>query len=90
MLTAGFILHFLSRLYTPQLTKGPAMAMEKVFAPSVVRPPCASRIAWNSSTMMPSTAMTGAPNSTAPRPVPVGWLDEPLTLGILSADSTKA
>ena len=40
--------------------------------------------------MMPSTAMGGAPKRTAPRPVPVGWLEEPETLGILRAERTKA
>ena len=64
--------------------------MEKVLAPRVVRPPWASSSAWNSSTMMPSTAMGGAPKRTAPRPVPVGWLEEPETLGIFSAERTKA
>ena len=32
------------------------MAMLKVLAPSVVRPPWASSTAWNTSTMSPSTA----------------------------------
>ena len=40
--------------------------------------------------MSPSTAMTAGPNKMAPKPVPVGWLDEPVTLGIFRADSTKA
>lgn len=66
------------------------MAMEKVLAPRVVRPPWAKSSAWNKSTMMPSTAMGGAPKSTAPSPVPVGWLEEPDTLGSFKAERTKA
>src|SRR5215210_8041279 len=63
--------------------------MEKAFAPSVVRPPCASSSAWNSSTILPSRAITGGRNSTAPAPVPVGWLELPVTDGSLIALSTK-
>ena len=69
---------------------GPAMAMEKVLAPRVVRPPWASSRAWNSSTMRPSTVITRGPNRIAPRPTPVGWEQEPDTEGIFRADSTKA
>ena len=74
----------------PMLTKGPAIAIENVLAPRVVRPPWANKIAWNSKTIMPRIDITGAPKSTAPNPVPVGWLEEPVTLGILRAESTKA
>lgn len=58
--------------------------------PSVVSPPCASSSAWNSSTMMPITLIALGPNRMAPSPVPVGWELEPVTLGILRAESTKA
>ena len=63
--------------------------MENTFAPRVVRPPCASRIAWKSSTMVPRKARTGGLNSTAPAPVPVGCEDEPVTEGSFTADSAK-
>src|SRR3954470_24154406 len=65
------------------------MAMENAFAPSVVMPPCASSSAWNSSTIVPSRAITGGLNRTAPSPVPVGWLELPVTEGSLIALSTK-
>src|SRR3954453_18832016 len=65
------------------------MAMENAFAPSVVMPPCASSSAWNSSTIVPSRAITGGLNKTAPSPVPVGWLELPVTEGSLIALSTK-
>ena len=69
---------------------GPAMAMEKVLAPRVVRPPWASSRAWNSRTISPSTAMVMGPNRMAPRPTPVGWEQEPLKEGSFRAESTKA
>ena len=40
--------------------------------------------------MLPSTAITFGPNSTAPSPTPVGCEQLPVTDGIFSADSTKA
>src|SRR6185437_8228651 len=46
-----------------------SIAIEKIFAPRVVMPPCASKSAWNSNTIAPITLMTGGPKSTAPRPV---------------------
>src|SRR4051794_27576430 len=52
-------------------------------------PPWASSNAWNSSTTVPSSAITGGLNRTAPRPVPVGWLELPVTEGSLIALSTK-
>src|SRR3954471_12313265 len=52
-------------------------------------PPWASSNAWNSSTTVPSSAITGGRNRTAPRPVPVGWLELPVTEGSLIALSTK-
>src|SRR3954471_18684625 len=63
--------------------------MEKAFAPSVVMPPCASSSAWNSSTTVPRSAITGGRNRTAPAPVPVGWLELPVTDGSLIALSTN-
>lgn len=45
--------------HTAYATHGPTMAMEKTFAPRVVRPPCASNIAWNSRTMVPMKAIIG-------------------------------
>src|SRR3954453_14124502 len=63
--------------------------MEKAFAPRVVMPPCASSSAWNSRTIVPSRAITGGRNRTAPAPVPVGWLELPVTDGSLIALSTK-
>src|SRR3954467_4328810 len=63
--------------------------MAKALAPSVVSPPCASSSAWNSSTIVPSSAITGGRNSTAPAPGPVGWLELPVNEGSLIALSTK-
>src|SRR5215210_4286304 len=63
--------------------------MEKALAPSVVSPPCASSRAWNSSTIVPRTAMTGGRKRIEPTPVPVGWLELPVTLGSLMALSTN-
>ena len=59
------------------------------FAPSVVSPPCASNSAWNSSTIVPSAAMTGGRKMMAPSPVPVGCDELPVTDGNLMADSTN-
>ena len=67
-----------------------AMHIMEGYLPKVVRPPCASSSAWKSRTMMPMTLMAEGPNRMAPRPVPVGWELEPVTLGIFKADSTKA
>jgi hypothetical protein len=39
--------------------------------------------------MVPSAAMTGGRKITAPRPVPVGCDEEPVTDGSLIAESTK-
>src|SRR3954452_3200849 len=52
-------------------------------------PPWASSNAWNSSTTVPSSAITGGLNRTAPSPVPVGWLELPVTEGSLIALSTN-
>src|SRR3954447_19134446 len=65
------------------------MAIEKAFAPSVVIPPWASSSAWNSRTTVPRSAITGGRNRIAPAPVPVGWLELPVTDGSLIALSTK-
>src|SRR5512143_330249 len=65
------------------------MAMENTLAPNVVMPPWASSKAWNSSTMVPSTAMTEGPNRIEPRPVPVGWEQLPVTEGSFKADKTN-
>src|SRR3954470_16634659 len=75
--------------YAAYPAHGPTIAIENAFAPSVVRPPWASSNAWNSSTTVPSSAITGGLNRTAPRPVPVGWLELPVTEGSLIALSTK-
>ena len=45
--------------------------MENVFAPIVVKPPCASKIAWNNKTIIPRMETALGPNKIAPRPVPV-------------------
>ena len=66
------------------------MAMEKTLAPSVVKPPCAISKAWNTRTIVPSNAITDGPNTMAPKPVPVGCEHDPVTLGIFSAERTKA
>src|SRR4051794_23323427 len=65
------------------------MAIEKAFAPSVVIPPWASSSAWNSRTTVPRSAITGGRKRIAPAPVPVGWLELPVTDGSLIALSTK-
>ena len=84
-----FTLHLRHRRYIPYATKGPAIAMEKVLAPRVVRPPWARRIAWNKRTMIPSILTVLGPNKMAPSPVPVIWEQLPVTDGIFSADSTN-
>src|SRR5215213_6191762 len=65
------------------------MAIENALAPSVVSPPWASSSAWNSSTIVPRIAITGGRKRIAPTPVPVGWLELPVTLGSLIALSTN-
>ena len=64
--------------------------MENALAPSVVIPPCAISSAWNTSTIVPSRAITGGRKRIAPNPVPVGCELDPVTDGIFSADSTNA
>lgn len=63
--------------------------MLNVLAPSVVKPPCASRTAWKTRTITPNTEAAGTPNKIAARPVPVIWLQLPVTEGILSEEITK-
>src|SRR3712207_5900473 len=63
--------------------------MANALAPSVVSPPCASSSAWNSNTIVPSSAITGGRNRTAPAPGPVGWLELPVNEGSFTALSTK-
>ena len=46
-------------------------------------------MAWNSSTIVPSRAITGGLNRIAPSPVPVGCELDPVTDGIFSAESTN-
>ena len=65
------------------------MPMLNTFAPRVVIPPWASSSAWKSSTIVDRKAITGGRNSTAPRPVPVGCDELPVTEGSLIEDSTK-
>ena len=65
------------------------MAIEKQLAPSVVSPPCASRIAWNKRTIRPKILVTQGPKRIAPRPVPVIWEQLPVTDGILRDEITK-
>ena len=65
------------------------MAIEKVFAPSVVRPPCAKRIAWNISTIIPRMLTALGPKRIAASPVPVICEQDPVTEGILSEERTK-
>ena len=89
MTTLRFIEVFERPLYRPKETSGPAMAIEKQLAPSVVRPPCASRTAWKIRTMSPRTLVAVGPKSMAPRPVPVMCELEPVTLGILSEEITN-
>ena len=59
-------------LYTNQAMNGPTIPIEKMFAPKVVNPPCASNKAWNKSTTVASTAVTAGPNNAAPNPLPQG------------------
>ena len=73
----------------PQATNEPTMAIEKTLAPSVVMPPCPSSSAWNASTIVPTRTITHGPNKTAPRPIPVGCDELPVTDGSLSAERTK-
>ena len=63
--------------------------MEQQLAPSVVRPPCASRMAWKMRTMRPRTLVAVGPKSMAPSPVPVMCELDPVTLGILSEEMTN-
>ena len=65
------------------------MAMEKVLAPSVVSPPCASRIAWKSSTIIPRIETALGPKRMAPSPVPVIWEQLPVTDGIFKEEITN-
>ena len=65
------------------------MAIENVLAPRVVMPPWPSSSAWKIRTMRPMRTITQGPNNTAPRPMPVGCEELPVTDGSLSADSTK-
>ena len=70
----------------PQKT---AIAIENVLAPSVVSPPCASRIAWNSRTIMPRILTAVGPKRMAPIPVPVICEQLPVTDGIFKDETTK-
>ena len=63
--------------------------MEKTLAPRVVSPPWASRMAWNRSTIVPSTVIAVGPKRIAPRATPVGCEQLPVTEGILIEDRTK-
>ena len=63
--------------------------MEKQFAPSVVSPPCASKIAWKTSTISPKILVTQGPKRIAPRPVPVMWEQLPVTDGIFRDEITN-
>ena len=65
------------------------MAIEKMLAPSVVNPPWASNRAWKSRTTAPIGAIAVGPNSRAPRPVPVGCEQLPVTDGSFKAERTK-
>ena len=76
-------------MYIPNETNGPAIAIENVFAPSVVSPPCARRSAWNKSTIIPSKDIIDGPKRIAPSPVPVGCEQLPVTEGILSDERMK-
>ena len=82
-------LSFWQSLYIPNETNGPAIAIENVFAPSVVSPPCARRSAWNKSTIIPSKDIIDGPKRIAPSPVPVGCEQLPVTEGILSDERMK-
>src|SRR3954452_16297050 len=77
------------RRNAPYPAQGPTIAIENAFAPSVVIPPWASSSAWNSRTTVPRRAITGGRKRIAPAPVPVGWLELPVTDGSLIALSTK-
>ena len=71
-------------------TTGPTIPMEKTFAPSVVRPPCARKSDWYRRTIVPRTAVIAGPKRIAASPVPVGWEQLPVTIeGSFSADRTK-
>ena len=63
--------------------------MLKVFAPKVVSPPWAKRTAWKISTIMPKTLAEDTPKRMAERPVPVMWLQLPVTEGIFREEITK-
>jgi hypothetical protein len=68
---------------------GPAIPMEKMFAPRVVNPPCAKSNAWNMRTMAERSDVVAGPYRITDNPVPVGWEDEPVTDGICSEESTN-
>ena len=72
-----------------QAASGPTTHIETVLAPRVVSPPWASRRAWKTSTMPPKTLNSAGPKRIVPSPLPQGWLQEPVTLGILRELSTK-
>lgn len=68
---------------------GPAIAIEKVFAPSVVSPPCANKIAWKINTIIPRMLTALGPKRIAPSPVPVIWEQLPVTDGIFKDEITN-
>ena len=73
----------------PQAENDPTIAMDTALAPRVVMPPCASRSAWKTRTMVPMTVMIHGPKIMAPRPTPVGCEQLPVTDGIFREESTK-
>lgn len=81
---------FCAPLKTKYTIKGPTIAIEKAFAPNVVRPPCAKSKDWNNKTTVPITLIANGPNNTVPSPTPVGCEQLPVTDGIFKADRTNA
>ena len=87
--TLLFTLSFWQSLKRPKETRGPAIAIEKVFAPREVSPPWARSIAWKMRTIIPRRLVAAGPKRIAPMPVPVIWEQLPVTDGILREEITK-
>lgn len=80
---------FLQATQITYATIGPTIPIEKVLAPRVVIPPCASSSAWKSKAIIERTDVTMGPNMTAAKPEPVGCELLPVTEGSFSAEMTK-
>ena len=65
-------LNLLNRIKAPKPTKEPTRAMETMFAPQVLIPPCARNNAWIRRATAPRTVLINGPTRIAPKGVPQG------------------